>query len=302
MKRWNTSKPLSYIKRGVTSLFVCAAVILPIVTMVQWGHAFARPSDGPKDTRTTTLLPELQPRAIDKGVPNLFGEPIISVTFDDGWESVYPDAMPLLNKYGIRTTQYIMSATTGDVRYFSDFQLREILRTGHELDAHTATHADIATLDAAGSQRELVESQRSLRQRLPGAKFDDFASPYGSTNDASMAIIRQQYRSHRNVNGDYFNGVSQYDVNLAGYFDRYNIIGVTVRHDTTVADLKQLVDYTVAHNGWLVLNYHAIDDDAKYAVDKKSIEAQLGYLSGTPVRIATMGQVLDTLTLESQEY
>jgi peptidoglycan/xylan/chitin deacetylase (PgdA/CDA1 family) len=298
MKRW-IQKPLSYLKRGVTSLFVCAVVLVPVLSLGQWAHAFGR-----ADARHATPLPAMQLRPVDqtRKAPDLFGEPLITVTFDDGWESIYK-AMPSLSKYGIRTTQYVISGTGKDQNYLSDAQLKEIEAAGHELDTHTVTHPDLTTLSDQTLTYELQHSQSDLRRRL-GGRFDDFATPYGHVNDHVSSVIEKYYRSQRNTNGDYTNGVNENDVNIAGHFDRYNIIAVTLRHETRTEDLQNLVNYTIAHNGWLVLNYHATDDSpSDYSLDVARITAQMQYLASVKARIVTMGQVLDTIApAEGQEF
>lgn len=293
MKRWK-SHPLTQIKRGLTSLFVCLVAILPLASMAQMTHVFAHGNDG----RTTAALPTMQTRPADNttDAPQPFRQPLISVTFDDGWESIYTMAMPTLSKYGIHTTQYIISGTDKESNYVSDAQIANMEVAGHEVDSHTVDHADLTTLDDAQLQTELAKSQKDLRSRFGAGVADDFASPYGSTNAHVLTEIKKYYRSHRNTDGDYSNGVSEYDVNLQQTFDPYNIIGVTVRRDTKVSDLKKLVDYTKAHNGWLVITYHQIDESSSnFGMDADSIDKQLAYLSSTDVRIATMGQVMDTI-------
>ena len=39
--------------------------------------------------------------------PLRWDKPLVSITFDDGWQSVYDRALPLLNQHGFRTTQYV---------------------------------------------------------------------------------------------------------------------------------------------------------------------------------------------------
>jgi len=292
MKRW-TNHPLSYIKRGLTSLFVCIVALLPLVSLAQWSHVFASTSD----SRKATTLPAFQERKVDETAqtPQLFDQPLISVTFDDGWKSIYDVAGPQLARYGIHTTQYIISGTNTDPGYMSDAQIRALQAEGHEVSSHTITHPDLTTLTDSQLNHELGDSKAVLQKRfnVPAA---DFASPYGHTDARTLAVIKKYYRSHRNTNGDYTNGVSEYDVNTINSFDRYNIIGVTVRRDTTVADLQKLVDYTKAHNGWLVLTYHQVDDSpSNFGMDPKALDKQLSYLGHTDVRIVTLGQVMDTV-------
>jgi peptidoglycan/xylan/chitin deacetylase (PgdA/CDA1 family) len=293
MKRWK-KHPLTHIKRGLTSLFVCLVALLPLVSFAQLTHVFAHSSNG----RSSAALPTVQMRPADNTAqaPQPFQHPLISVTFDDGWESIYKTAMPLLSKYGIHTTQYIISDTGQQSNYVSDTQIVNMELAGHEVDSHTVDHADLTTLGDAQLQTELAKSQKDLRSRFGFGVADDFASPYGSTNDHVLTEVKKHYRSHRNTDGDYSNGVSEYDVNVQQGFDPYNIIGVTIRRDTKVSDLKKLVDYTKAHNGWLVITYHQIDEgSSNFGMDAASLDKQLAYLGSTDVRIATIGQVMDTI-------
>ncbi|MBX6334557.1 polysaccharide deacetylase family protein [Candidatus Saccharibacteria bacterium] len=243
-------------------------------------------------------MPPMTLRPIDStsDAPRLFKEPLISVTFDDGWETIYTDALPLLNKYGIRTTQYIIAGALDDHQYMSVDQIKAMLRDGHEIGSHTVTHPDVSKLAAPQLGDELLNSKNEL-ERIFGVPVIDFATPYGAYDDRSLDFIRRVYRSHRNVVGEPADGIDEWDVNVIGPFNRYNIIGVTVRRDTTVQELQKLIDYTIANNGWLVLNYHDIDDGPSvYGLDTVALERQLKYLHDTQIRIPTVGQVLDTLT------
>lgn len=290
MKRWKIN-PLSHIKRGLASLFVCAVALLPLLSMVQ----LVRVLDGANDPRKATPLPAMQVRAIDKdrAAPELFNEPLVSVTFDDGWESVYTQALPQLNTYGIPTTQYLITNTFSEPNYMSVEQAAEMIRAGHEVDSHTVDHADLTTLTDGELDKELQTSQDSLRQHLSVA-VDDFVSPYGKADQRVVDYVAKYYRSHRNTDGDF--RAEDFNVNLPQNFNRFNIIGVTVRRNTSVADIQRLVEYTKATNGWLVLNYHQVDDGpSDFGLSAKSLDKQLAYLNKSDVRIVTMGEVLDTI-------
>ncbi|HSW66291.1 MAG TPA: hypothetical protein VLI54_04105 [Bacillota bacterium] len=56
MTRW-ISRPLTYMKRGLTSLFVCAVVALPIISLVRWAYGwvdFGRDQNKPTTTHQTS--------------------------------------------------------------------------------------------------------------------------------------------------------------------------------------------------------------------------------------------------------
>lgn len=83
--------------------------------------------------------------------------------------------------------------------------LNALVRQGHTIGAHTATHARLSTL--AGSQeltREIVASADAIEQRL-GHAVDHFAFPFGdiaSMSMAAMAVARKRFRFvHSGVRG-----------------------------------------------------------------------------------------------------
>lgn len=296
--RWITG-PLHAIKRGITSLFVCLVVMLPLILLgVQVKGMF-----GPSDSRKDSALAAMQVRSIDRDTTGVkpFDEPLISVTFDDGWETIYTEAAPLLQKYGIPSTQYVLSDVESNVQYMTFAQMKALGKAGHELACHGSDHSDLTTL-TAGVLTPQLSGCKAIVETKTGFKIREFASPYGSANPSTVAAIAQDYRSHRNTNGDIMNSdVGDQDVNVKQYFNKYNIMAVTIRRDTTNAQLQAAIDFTIKNNGWLVLNYHQVDDgQSQYGLDAKTLESQLRQISAAKARIVTMGQTLDALEKQGQ--
>ncbi|MFI6867788.1 polysaccharide deacetylase family protein [Nocardia sp. NPDC050406] len=50
---------------------------------------------------------------------------------------------------------------------------------GYEIGAHTASHANLASLDSAGVQRELVQNIRAITAEVPGYQVESMALPLG---------------------------------------------------------------------------------------------------------------------------
>lgn len=305
-------------KRGLASLFVCLFIFIPIVlTISQWTSVFglhfsimdvlhsSKDAGGKKgsdtiaaDSRKTTALPAMQVRAADAGNSTIkpFEQPLVTVTFDDGWESVYTQAAPLLQKHGIHSTQYVLSGEEQYQGYMTFAQIKALRQAGHDIGCHTQTHPDLTKLSATELASQLTGCKSVLESKL-GIPIKDFASPYGSANPTTIAAIQKVFRSQRNTNGDITtNRADDQDINTAANFNRYNIIAVTIRNDTTEAEITAAIDYTVQHNGWLVLTYHDIDNtNSTFALDSKSLGMQLAAISKAPVRIVTIGQTLDAL-------
>jgi peptidoglycan/xylan/chitin deacetylase (PgdA/CDA1 family) len=295
--------PMHAIKRGLASLFVCLIVVLPIFfTVIQWGNVFGVNLSplglGHKDSRKVTALQVMQTRTLDKRDATVkpFEQPIVSVTFDDGWESVYTQAAPLLQKYGIPTTQYVLSGTDKQPSYMTFDQIKSLHQAGHEIGCHTIDHPDLTTLSRNDLMNQLTGCKQTVEKKL-GIQVTDFAAPFGHTNAAAIDGIKQVYRSERNTNGDITtNQADDKDINTKENLNRYDIIAVTIRRETTEAELNAAIDYTVKHNGWLVLTYHDIGDgDSAFGIDGKILDMQLATISHAPARIMPVGTVLNAL-------
>ena len=167
-------------------------------------------------------------------------------------------------------------------------------KVGHEIGSHTMTHPVLTRVTLNEAIRQIETSKAELVKRNLATTAVHFAAPESDTDDNTDKYIAKYYASHRNTFGDIENGVGPEDVNTATTsFDRYNIIGYSVRQSTTLAHIQEALQYAKATNGWLVLVYHQIDDSAsEYAVSSRILEQQLQTIKQSGIKSATMGQVL----------
>jgi peptidoglycan/xylan/chitin deacetylase (PgdA/CDA1 family) len=291
------------IKRGTTSLFVFGIALFPAISALNLFGGFHLTSS---DSRNATVLPTFVHRPQDTAALRPFDEPIVTITFDDGWQSVYTQAAPLLQKYGIRSTQYLLSGTMNDPHYLSAAQAVALRDAGQEIGCHSVSHADLVTLNDTQLHAELAGC-KEYYDRLFGMAgnslpIENFASPYSSSNAHTIAAIKQLYKSHRDTSADITNGMVDVDVNSRDNFDQYNIISFAIRDDTTIEQIKTAVEYTIAHKAWLVLTYHQLEDNAAFGVSAQTLDEQFAYLSKQSVRIASIGDVINTLSSERREY
>jgi hypothetical protein len=94
------------------------------------------------------------------------------------------------------------------------------------------------------------------------------------------------------------NRADDQDINVKDTFDRYNITAVTIRRETTVEEIQAAIDYAILHHGWLVLNYHQVDDaqnGSQFGLDDATLAKQLAVVGQAKARIVTVGQVLDVM-------
>lgn len=96
-------------------------------------------------------------------------EKAVLVTFDDGFQSVYKNAVPIMQKYNIKgniflPTKYIEEQNP---HFMTWKMLKGLCETGQfSVAAHTHDHVDIRTLDDASMKRQIRKSEELLETRL----------------------------------------------------------------------------------------------------------------------------------------
>lgn len=117
----------------------------------------------------------------------------VSLTFDDGYESVYTRVFPELSERGLTATVFPVVGAVGrdnrwDVRlslkrfkHLSWEHLSELSRGGFEIGSHTMSHRDLTRMDRPRLRSELRDSKHMLEDRL-GARVRSIAFPFGRHN------------------------------------------------------------------------------------------------------------------------
>ncbi|MBL8159612.1 polysaccharide deacetylase family protein [Candidatus Saccharibacteria bacterium] len=270
----------------VKSMAALLFTLAPLMSYGVWLHSFQ-----PSDQRPVNNLAVI---ASAQAEPRLWDEPLVSVTFDDGWESIYSNGAPILEKYGIRSTQYILSGEFDDQQYLSKEQVLSLQKAGHDIQSHTVSHADLRTVDDPKLLREVAESKADLT-RLTGREVTDFATPLNSHTPHNLEVIKQHYRSHRNTEVD-INRRGQYDYNHRNNFNIYQIKAFSVERTTTTEQIVKYLEEAKRLNAWAVLVYHEVDENSpsQYAVTTAQLDAQMKAVKDSGIRTVTMDEVLDS--------
>lgn len=104
-------------------------------------------------------------------------KPVV-ITFDDGHESVYNNAFPIMQEYGFPGVFYIVANRIYDVPEFVNVpELKEMIAAGWEIGSHSYSHSDL-TKDHSIAAREIGDSKYDLEAAL-STPILTFAYPYG---------------------------------------------------------------------------------------------------------------------------
>ena len=124
-----------------------------------------------------------------RGAGTLPSKPIV-LSFDDGYLSQVTNALPVLKArkwQGVLNLEYRNLKPVWGIRPPG---IRKLLAAGWELDAHTLTHTDLTTVDAARLRDEVAGSREAIHRRFH-VRVNFFCYPAGRYNDAVIAAVQQ---------------------------------------------------------------------------------------------------------------
>lgn len=128
--------------------------------------------------------------ALDELFTTHASKPII-LTFDDGYRDFYTDAFPLLKKYNMKATIYVVSQFLNKPNYLTVDQLKELAASPLiTVGAHTRHHVSLTNVSLNEAKTEISGSKTDL-EKLLGIKVLQFAYPYGRFNQAVEDLVKQ---------------------------------------------------------------------------------------------------------------
>lgn len=151
--------------------------------------------------------------AVDRIMNGEIDKPYIAVSFDDGLKNSL-SAAKIMDEFGIRACFFLCTSMVGETDYQKIkklcFQIRmpttefmswgdveALVKKGHEIGGHTATHPNLAQLSVPEIEAEITESFDVLAKRLGCVKH--FAWPLGRFShfspDAARIVFAARYQS-----------------------------------------------------------------------------------------------------------
>jgi peptidoglycan/xylan/chitin deacetylase (PgdA/CDA1 family) len=123
------------------------------------------------------------------GNGNLPNKPIV-ITFDDGYEDNYLTALPIMEKYKMRGTVFIVPNLVGTPDYLSWRQIVEMQKRNTEIGSHTMSHIAMDEISPVEQRREIKDSKTVLEKQLRKPVLF-FAYPYGQFTAITEQILKE---------------------------------------------------------------------------------------------------------------
>ncbi len=123
------------------------------------------------------------------GKTNLPPNPIL-LTFDDGYRDFYTDAYPILKKYRVKATQYVIAGFLDRNNHLLTPQLKEIAKDGLvEIGAHTVHHVWLKGRSLKDVSNEVFQS-REILEHIINMPVVSFAYPFGAFDEQTIQIVK----------------------------------------------------------------------------------------------------------------
>ena len=120
----------------------------------------------------------------------------VMLTYDDGYKDNYTILLPLLKKYDMKATVFIITDAVvwGNDEFVSTDEIIEMSNSGHiSIQSHTVTHPQLPDVSGARVARELSESKTFLEE-LIGKPVDVLCYPVGKNNASVRTQVADYYK------------------------------------------------------------------------------------------------------------
>ena len=104
------------------------------------------------------------------------------ITFDDGDQSQFHNALPLLAQHGVKATYFVTPGLIGTAAKFLGWDdLKALQAAGHSIQSHGWSHKFLTFCSEAELTHELRASKQSLEENL-GSAVEEISVPGGRWN------------------------------------------------------------------------------------------------------------------------
>lgn len=283
-----------YVLENNKRQFVTLSKLLPATDWTTYRTSFTAPPDATSVTVSVVLRGNgvidmkdyILNQAPRNGTPE-WKRPMLSYTFDDGWESVYQNGIKYLNQTGAKATFYVNPSSIDTPGFMTTGQVAELYNQGHELASHGYEHRNLATLASSAIDYQLKYANDYFRQVF-GRQSINFAAPYGSVDPQLSFYAQKYYASARST---------QDGINTKQDFDPYNLRVLYIGNDLPIERLSEAITRTQASNGWLILVYHRIDKNSTgdSSITPTQFKSQLDTIRASNIPVMTVKSALEEI-------
>ena len=221
--------------------------------------------------------------------------PMVSFTFDDAPVCACTLGARMLDAHGAKGTFYIAGGLIGTRgphwQEADDADIAALHAGGHEIGAHTYSHAFVPNLSAEAIRGEAARTRARLNAIVPDLTLESFAFPFGFGSVGAKRVLGTLYRSGRSI----MPGLNRGRADLM--FLRANPL---MDGSTDVGRIERLMDEALSRNGWLIFYGHDVADaPSPYGCTPALLDAALQAAEARGIARVTVREALRRASADS---
>jgi peptidoglycan/xylan/chitin deacetylase (PgdA/CDA1 family) len=185
----------------------------------------------------------------------------ISLTFDDGYQNFYYNALPIIREFKVPVTLFICSSFIGNQNskikpialgnnedIMSENQISEAINSGLiTIGNHTKTHPDLRVIDNDKRLKEEIIGGKKDLEKIFNVKVNRFSYPYGFLNLRSLKFVKKTHKyavcGTKRVNNKTLNPYLLQRINGAQNWIslRWNISNMGIKLSNNLYELMEIV-------------------------------------------------------------
>ena len=115
------------------------------------------------------------------------------ITFDDGWEGVYENAFPIIKKYNVPITLYLITDYMETPGYLTWGQAKEMQNSGLvTIASHSTDHHEFTSLSTEEAVDNVNKSYEIIEEKLGEQDTKIFTYPYGLYTDEQVEALKNE--------------------------------------------------------------------------------------------------------------
>lgn len=195
---------------------------------------------------------------------------VITFVFDDGYQHIFDEVVPLLDRYQLPGVFAIPLNTPNWQQWLA------LSARGHEIAAHSVTHENLTQL----SDQQLADELNQPAQALGATTL---VYPGGAYDDRVMKVAAKYYTAARTV---------QRGFETVPPRERYQLKTFNwTRRNFSLWKANALAMWASLTNTWLIETYHIVSDqptDETHAVSQAAFARHLAFVSHLPLAVRTI--------------
>ncbi|BEU86567.1 hypothetical protein TAMA11512_00310 [Selenomonas sp. TAMA-11512] len=126
-----------------------------------------------------------------KGMKELPAKCVV-LTFDDGYDNVYTEAIPRLKERGMTGVVYVVANYANKEKYMTWKEIADLDASGIEIGSHTANHLPLTDLSAEAQLDEIRLSKLLIEWNALKHSIHSFSYPNGKYTPELFDMLREE--------------------------------------------------------------------------------------------------------------